>query len=174
MQFRLGIICLLFLCTQGPASEGQDFTSFIGTDACRSELRGNGTEFGLALDRKQRAFVEVRQLNGKPAAIVVQYAKDDDRCGKVRDIVAAPSPKDVFEFECIDHTDVKRVATGIHQGSPGAKRWKASKAWVVDFDKLRLLPTNDSVTWLNYDYSGPDDGSDMRMRAAARAERKTP
>lgn len=152
----------------------QEPSTFIGSDACRSELRGAGSEMNLALDRKQQAYLEMRELSGKPTLLLLQYANEGDRCGKVRDIATAPNPKDVFEFECIDRTSAKRVVIGVHQGPPGARSWKASKAWLIDFEKLKLVPTNDSVTCLNYDYSGPDDGSDIRSRAAARMNKKVP
>jgi len=174
MSFGLEVACLLWLCAQDSAKTDQDLNAFIGSDACRPELRGDGSEMNLALARKQEAYFEVRRLNGKPALLLIQYASEIDRCGKVRDIVVAPNPKDVFEFECIDHTDAKRVVVGVHQGPPGARSWKASKAWLVDFEKLKLAPTNDSVTCLNYDYSGPDDGSDIRSRAAARQRKRAP
>jgi hypothetical protein len=86
--------------------------------------------------------------------------------------VIAPKPEDVFEFECVDNTSAKRVVVGVHQGTLGARHWRASKAWIVNFEKLKLVPTNYSVTCLNYDYSGPDDGSDIRTRAAARQNKR--
>ena len=172
MSFGLELTCLLWLCTQNAAKMDQELSTFIGSDACRSELRGAGSVFGMALDRRQQAYLEIRELNGKPTLLLIQYASEGDRCGKVRDIVIAPNPKDIFEFECIDRTIAKRVVIGVHQGLPGAHSWKASKAWLIDFEKLKLAPTNDSVTCLNYDYSGPDDGSDIRSRAAARINKK--
>ena len=160
MALGLEIACGLWLCWQRAARPVHDYKSYIGSAACRPELRGNGAEFGLALDRKQRVYAEIRQLDGKPTLLVIQYADDVDRCGELRDIVSAPDPKDLF--------------IGIHQGPPGARRWKASMAWVIDFEKLKLNPTNDSVTCLNYSYAGADDGSDVRSRTASRARKPTP
>src|ERR1700674_257685 len=174
MSFGLELTCLLWLCTQSAAKMDQELSTFIGSDACRTELRGTGSIMNLALDRKQQAYFEVRKLDGKPTVLLIHYAKDSDRCGTVLDLVIEPNPKDVFEFECIDHTNAKSVVVGIHQGPPDARRWKASKAWLIDFEKLKLAPTNDSVTCLNYDYSGPDDGSDIRSRAAARVNKRLP
>jgi hypothetical protein len=172
MPLGLEFACLILLCGQEPEKPNQDLAAFIGSDACRTELQGSGAGFGMALDRNQRAFVETRQLNGKPTLLLIQYAKDGDRCGTLRDIVVAPDPKDVFELDCVDQTNAKHVVVGVHQGPEGARHWKASKSWVVDFEKLKLSPTNESVTCLNYDYSGGDDGSDIRTRAAARAKKK--
>lgn len=170
MAFGLEIASLLLFCAQGSAQFGQDLSTFIGSHGCRAELRGTGAGFGLALDRKQRSNLETRELGGKTTLLVIQYANDADHCGTIRDIVVARDSKDIFGFECIDHTNAGRVVIGIHQGNPGAARWKASRAWYVDFDKLKLIPTDDYVTCLNYDYSGPDDGSDIRTRAATRTK----
>lgn len=174
MSFGLELTCLLWMCTQSAAKMDQELSTFIGSDAYGTELRGTGSKMNLALDRKQEAYFEVRELNGKPTLLLIHYANDSDRCGTVLDIVIAPNPKDVFEFECIDHTNAKRVVVGVHQGPPDARRWKASKAWLIDFEKLKLVPTNNSATCLNYDYSGPDDGSDIRSRAAARVNKRLP
>jgi hypothetical protein len=152
----------------------RDVSAFVGSDACRAELTGHGPGFGLALDRRNRTSLEMRDLNGKPTLLLIQYKSDSDHCGTVRDIVVAPEVKDVFEFECIDRTDAKRIVVGVHQGIGGAREWKASKAWTIDFETLKLMPTKDAVVCLNYDYSGADDGTDIRSRAIARANRKNP
>lgn len=171
MTTILGLFCSLWLCTQGSAkAAGTD--TWIGTDACRAELRGEGANFGLALDRKKEAYVEVRNIGGKPTLLVIQYASEDDHCGVLRDMLVAPDPKDTFEFECTDHADPKRVVIGVHQGSPSASHWNATKAWLVDFVRLKLAPTRDRVSCVNYNYEGSDDKSDIKTRAAARANAK--
>ena len=174
MAFAMEFAFLLWLCGQGSARPASKPSAFIGSAACRVELRGTGGGYGGPLDRKQRTELEIRDLNGRPLLLLIQYANDRDRCGLVRDIVVAPDPKDVFELDCIDHTNPGRVVVGVHQGNPGALRWKASKAWYVDFRELKLMPTDDWVTCLNVDNSGADDGSDIRSRAAACAKKKCP
>jgi len=169
MATGLEIACLLWLCQQEQPKATQTAQTFVGSSGCRAELRGNGAEYGLALDRKQSAHAEVRDIRGKPTLLVIQYADDHDHCGIVKDIVVARNLKDIFDFECIDKADRKRPVIGIHPDGPFALRWKESKAWVIDFERLKLIPSNDSVTCLNYNYAGPDDGSDIKSRAAARA-----
>lgn len=102
--------------------------------------------------------------------MVLQYSDAKDSCGIVKDIVQAPDANDVFEFECVDQVDANRAVIGIHPDGPFAKKWKAFRAWIVDFEKLKLTPTTDRVTCINYNYAGADDGSDVRSRAAARAK----
>src|SRR3989442_15815267 len=109
MAFGFELACWLWLCTQEPAKTGQNLRALVGSDACRAELKGSGAEYGLALDRKQRADFDVREINGRPTLLLIQDANNSDHCGTVRDIVAAPSAKDAFEFECIDHADASRV-----------------------------------------------------------------
>ena len=175
MSFGLEIACWLWLCAQEQTKSPQDLSAFIGSDGCRAELRGTGAGFGSSLDRKQNAGAEIRKIDGKPTLLVIQYTGEKDRCGTVRDILVAPDPRDTFEFECTDHVDKKLAVIGVHHEETAyAPRWKASRAWVIDFEKLKLISTPHSVTCLNYDYSGPDDGSDIRTRAAARAHKKAP
>jgi hypothetical protein len=127
----------------------------------------------LALEKKSRTSLETRDINGKPTLLLIQYASASDKCGTIRDIVVAPDAKDTFEFECIDRNNPNRVVVGVHQGPAGARHWRASKAWMVDFEKLKLTQIGDSVICLNYDYSGPDDETDIRSRAEARMKNKT-
>jgi hypothetical protein len=170
MHLGLGFLCLLLSCSQADARQAPNFSAFIGSDACRSELVSTIPSFGVALDKSQKAFIETRQIDGRPTVLIIQYASDADRCGKLRDIVVASGPKDVFAFDCVDNSDPGRVVIGVHQGPKGSREWTAKKAWYIDFAKLRLTPTLDSVTCLNFDYSGADDSSDVRSRASARAK----
>lgn len=171
MPLGLEAVCLFLLCQQQPSKTQRNVASFVGSDSCRAELNGTGSEFGLALDRTQNAYAEVRKVNGTPTLLVIQYANDNDKCGTVRDIIVAPNPAYVFEFECIDLVNNNRVVIGVRAEKPAdARQWKALGAWVVDFEKLKLIPTSDPVTCINFDYSGQDDGSDVKTRSASRAK----
>ena len=172
MLFGLEFACLAMLCQMEQPNVAKGIETFVGLSGCKTELRGNGPEFGLALDRKQYAWADVRTIQGKPTLLILKNIDEKDHCGTVREIVAAPNPKDIFEFECMDNVDAKRVVIGVHRDGPFARRWKASKAWVVDFEKLKLTETTDAVTCLNYNYAGADDGSDVRTRAIDRAKAK--
>jgi hypothetical protein len=174
MHLGLEIACFVWLCQQAQSKPPQTWETLVGSSACRAELSGSGAEFGLALDRKQHTYAESRIIGGKPTLLVIQYADENDHCGTLNDIVIAPNPKDIFEFECIDNTNRKRAVIGVHPDGPFARLWKASKAWIIDFEKLKLIPTGDSVTCLNYNYAGSDNGSDIRSRVAARANKKSP
>ena len=174
MSLALEVVVLLWLSAQNTAKPTQKPSSFIGSDGCKVELLATDVGFSIDLDRKEGTRLETHELNGKPTLLLIQYANDDDRCGVVRDIAVAPDSKDVFQLDCIDQTNPGRVVVGVHQGNPGALRWKASKAWYVDFRELKLIPTNDSATCLNCNYAGSDDGSDLRSRAAAGAKKKCP
>lgn len=170
MPLGLEAVCMFILCQQEPSKVLRNQAVFIGSDSCRAELAGAGAEFSLALDRKQNAFAEVRKINGISTLLVIHYDNEKDKCGTVRDIVVAPNPAYVFEFECNDHVDKNRVVVGVRaEELADANHWKALNAWVVDFEKLKVFPTTDPVTCLNFDYSGQDDGSDVKTRAARRA-----
>lgn len=170
MSLGTELVCFALLC-QSPRPGRLE--NFIDSGGCREELRGQGTDFSLALDRKKDVFAEVRRIESKPTLLVLQYSDAKDSCGIVKDVVIAPDAKDVFEFECVDQLDANRVAVGIHPDGPFAQSWKASRAWIVDFQKLKLTPTRDPVTCINYSYAGADDGSDVRTRSAARAKQKS-
>ena len=169
MLLGLEAVCLFLLCQQELSKSNAP--NFVGSDSCRAELAGTGAEFGMALDRKQNAYVEVRQINGTPMLLVIQYAHEGDKCGTVRDIAISPDRADVFEFECVDHADKNRTVIGVRaEKSADTRNWKALHAWVVNFEKLSMSPTADPVTCLNFDYSGQDDGSDVRTRADSGAK----
>jgi hypothetical protein len=170
MLLGSGFACLFLLCHVAQAKTAE---SFVGSSGCRAELQSEGAQFGLALDGKQNVNAEVRKISGKPTMLVVQYSGEKDSCGTVKDIVVAPASKDVFEFECNDEADPRRVVIGTHPDGPFARSWKASKAWTVDFERLKLTPTSDPVTCINYSYAGSDDGSDVRTRSANRAKQKS-
>jgi hypothetical protein len=69
MSFGFEITCLLWLCAQDPSKANPDFTSFIGSDACRLELRGTDAGFGLALDRKRGVELETRRSERKAGTL---------------------------------------------------------------------------------------------------------
>jgi hypothetical protein len=170
MSLGFAALCILSHCLQLEKGGSPNLSSYIGSNACRAEVKSSGSEFGLALDRKQLAYLEVREINGAPTLLLVQYANSEDHCGTIRDIVVASNPKDLFEFECTDHVDAKKVVIGVHPNDTRVQQFHATKAWAINFGTLELVPTNDSVSCVNYNYAGSDDGSDIRSRAVARAK----
>jgi hypothetical protein len=83
MSCGLEVTCFLWLCTQDRVKSDQNLSALVGSDACRPELRGTGSTMNLALDRKQRAYLETRNLNRphsclsvmRTMAIIVEWSE---------------------------------------------------------------------------------------------------
>jgi hypothetical protein len=106
--------------------------------------------------------------------MIVQYAKQYDECGVVRDIVQARDNKVDLVFECVNPNSPSSVSVGTW--SDGFKRTSgpALEAWQIELKDLKFVPLTGLVNCISRSYSGSDDGSDLVKWAEQRPSKKRP
>ena len=106
-----------FLLTpfSAPLSTATDLHKYVAKSSCNAGLeRGSGSN-GIRLDKSQIARLEAQTSNGNKLLMIVQYAKQYDECGVVRDIVQARNNKVDFVFECVNTKSLPASLSGLGQ-----------------------------------------------------------
>ena len=103
--------------------------------------------------------------------MIVQYKKEWDDCGTVRDIIETKNTATSFLFECVDDKDPGAVVVGTWKTPKVSGR--SLQSWRVDLHNLRFVPIEHSLRFVPQKLAGNDDESDL-AGWAKRRPRKTP
>jgi hypothetical protein len=133
--------------------------TYVGKSSCSHGLQEKVGTYGIRLDKKQTARLEARTSEGKKILMIVQYQKEWDDCGTVRDIIQSADSNAFFEFECVDDKNPGAIAVGT---------WRTPKisgpsleSWRVELDGLKFVPITRPVRFIPHFGAGNDDGSDL-------------
>jgi hypothetical protein len=153
-------------------STAADFHQYVRKSSCSPGLERGVGGYGIRLDKSQITMLEARTSNGNKILMIVQYAKERDECGVVRDIVQARDDKVHFVFECVNPKSPSAVAVGTWPDGFSLTLGPALEAWQIELNALKFVPLIGRVTCTLRSYAGNDDGSDLVKRAKQRAAKK--
>jgi hypothetical protein len=142
---------------------------YIGQSSCTPELKNGVGSFGVRLDKKQIARLEAHAINGKKILVIVQYQKEWDECGVVKDIVEATHDDTDFIFECMDEKNPGAVVVGTWR-TPRIKD-RSLESWRIRLDGLTFVRTRRPLRYVPQTLEGNDDGSDLVDWARKRVSR---
>ncbi len=154
--------------------------NYVGLTLCSAELQSYRSRFGVRLDRKQRAYVEYREMPTARLVMIVVFQSVTDKCGTVRDVREFQYSHDGFDEECIEALHPENVVVGFfdqkfdenHPERGALFRGPAVKSWRIDLKNLKFSPTSGKVTCIVENRAGEDDGSDLAIWAHQRAMKK--
>jgi len=170
-ELRFGLVFTLLAIVIAGADDLR--SKYLGQSSCVSELQSH--RFNIRLDKKQNAYLATRQLNGRAVAMIVQYEKDKDECGVIRDIVQTQKADASFSVECVDPNSPNAVAVGTRQRNDRRLSGRAIEAWSVDLKDLRFVRISGPVTCSSWrSYAGSDQGEDLASWAEQRSAQGRP
>jgi hypothetical protein len=149
-----------------------DLRQYVGKSSCSLGLERGVGSYGIRLDKSQIARLEARTSNGNKILMIVQYTKESDECGIVRDIVRASNGTAHFVFECVNPKSPSSVAVGTWPDDFRRASAPALEAWRIELDGLQFEPLIGRVTCTSRNYAGNDNGSDLVKWAKQRAAKR--
>ena len=72
--------------------------AYVGKSSCSAGLQWGTGSYGIRLDKAQMARLEARSSSGKKLLMIVQYKKEWDDCGTVRDIIETKNTATSFRM----------------------------------------------------------------------------
>lgn len=161
---------LIFIVLGVTSANATDLRStYVGQSRCASDFEGDTGSYGIRLDKTQIARLEARTVRKNKLLMIVQYNKEWDKCGTVRDVVEATDNETSFIFECVDDRVPGNVVVGT---------WKTPKisgrsleAWRIDLRSLTFVRINDRLRFVPQHGPGNDDGRDLVDWARQRTKR---
>jgi hypothetical protein len=172
-KFCFGLVLCLIVATFARAVDLRE--AYVGKSSCVHGLQKGVGSFGIRLDKKQVARLEARTSEGRKILMIVQYQKEWDACGTVRDIIQSKAADAFFVFECVDDRNPAAVVVGTwrDQNVSGP----SLQSWRVELSELKFVPIAEPVRYVPQRLSGNDDGSDLagwaRQRGAKAHQRPT-
>ena len=156
VKFFLLALCLL-ATTLARAVDLRE--SYAGKNSCSQGLQRGVGSFGIRLDKKQIARLEARTSEGRKILMIVQYQKEWDDCGIVRDIIQSKDADAFFVFGCVDDRTPAAVVVGTwrNQNASGP----SLQSWRVELGGLKFVPIAGPVRYVPRRSTGNDDGSDL-------------
>ncbi len=168
-RFLFAFPLILFFA---PLSVATDFHQYAGNSSCSPGLERGVGSYGIRLDKSQIARLEARTSGGNKILMIVQYSKESDECGIVRDIIRAPDERVHFVFECVNPNSPSSVAVGTWPDDFRRTSGPALEAWQVELNPLKFVPLKARVGCISGNYGGNDDGSDLVKWAKQRAAKR--
>ncbi len=166
------LLAFLLILLFAPLSIAADFHQYVGKSSCSSGLERGVGSYGIRLDKRQLARLEGRTSNGNKILMIVQYAKEPDECGVVRDVIQAGNDRVHFVFECVNPKNFSSVAVGTWPNGFSRTSGPALEAWQVELNPLKFVPLTGRVGCTLRNYAGNDDGSDLVTWAKQRAKKR--
>jgi hypothetical protein len=157
---RIWVVMLFGVAVVSAACAEDLREKYIGKNTCGPELQKT-RGYAMRLDKTQAAYLDARVLDREKALMIIQYAKDGDKCGFVRDIVVSQNAKASFEFVCVECSDPSEVVIGTWSDDNNAASAQAIEAWRIDLAKLKFSPMSSRVTCFRETYHGYDEGEDL-------------
>ena len=169
---RIAVLLLVSSCVSMCVYAEDIRAKYAGRDSCTSELWGPVGNFGIRLDRSQRAYLAAHTVAGEKVLMIVQYAHDGDKCGVIKDVIAAAEAKSYFEFDCIDSTRPGTVVVGTWPDNNSGRTATALESWRVELETLTFARATSKVICTRRGGSSVDRGEDLVGRAKMRAAKK--
>lgn len=174
-QLRIGLSLMLCLVATTFVRATDLRQAYIGKSSCSQGLQERVGRHGIRLDKRQIARLEARTSEGRKILMIVQYQKEWDDCGTVRDIIQSADASRFFEFDCVDDKNPAAVVVGTWR-NPNISG-PALESWRVELDGLNFVPIAGPVRFVLRRSTGYDDGSDLagwaRQRGAKSHQRST-
>jgi hypothetical protein len=168
MSTKRRLLALLLILFFAPVSTASEIDEYVSKSSCSPGLERGVGSYGIRLDKSQIARLEARTGNGNKILMIVQYLKEDDECGLVRDIVQARNDKVHFVFECVNPKSSASVAVGTWRDGFKLTSGPALEAWQIELKDPKFVPLTGRVNCLPRSYSGNDGGSDLVKSAKQR------
>jgi hypothetical protein len=154
-------IFLFFLIAAVTAATAEDLQKiYVGKNTCGPELHKT-RGYGMRLDKSQNAYLSARIIDGENALMIIQYTKDGDSCGVVRDAIVSRDAKVSFEFLCVECSDPSAIVIGTWPDENNSPSSKAIEAWRINLKELIFSPISKQVTCFRETYHEYDDGEDI-------------
>ena len=142
--------------------------TYVGKSSCSVGLRWGVGSFGTRLDKKHIARLEARATEGGEILMIIQYQKERDDCGIVKDIIQSKDADAFFVFDCITARNPGAVVVGTWRdrnvSGPSLESWR------VELDGLKFVPIAGPVSYVPRRSTGNDDGSDLASWARQRSK----
>ena len=172
MSTKRHLFAFLLILFFARLSIATDLHQYEGKSSCSPGLERGVGSYGIRLEKSQIARLEARTSNGNKILMIVQYSKESDECGIVRDIIRTPNDKVHFVFECMNPKSPSSVAVGTWPDGFRLTSGPALEAWRIELDGLKFVPLTGPVTCISGNYAGNDDGGDLVKSARRRAAKK--
>jgi hypothetical protein len=156
-------IFLIFLFAAASTANADDLRSkYVGKDSCGPDLHGTH-RYGMRLDKTKNAYLSARTLGGEKVLMIIQYVKDGDSCGVVRDVIAMRNAKASFEFVCVECSDPSGVVIGTWPDDDKSTSASAIaiESWQINLGELTFSPISKQVRCFRETYHGVDEGEDL-------------
>jgi hypothetical protein len=145
--------------------------SFVGKNSCAPELKLATTRYGIRLDSSQNAYLMAYRLKAANILTIVQYEKDDQRCGVIRDVVQSRACDSSFIWECRSPKMRSEVIVGTWPAKHPSVTGPAVQAWRIKLKVLKFEEVQSHVNCEAGNYAGNDEGDSLvdwvRERAAS-------
>jgi hypothetical protein len=145
--------------------------SFVGKNSCAPELKLATTRYGMRLDSGQNAYLMAYRLKAANILAIVQYEKDDQNCGVIRDVVQSRDHDSSFVWECRSPSMRSDVIVGTWPAKHPSVTGPAVEAWRINLKTLKFEEVQAHVNCEAGNYAGNDEGDSLadwvRERAAS-------
>jgi hypothetical protein len=135
--------------------------SLIGKNSCATELKLATTRYGIRLDSSQNAYLMAYRLKAANILTIVQYGKDNQKCGVIRDVVQSRDHDSSFVWECRSPNMRSDVIVGTWPAKHRSVTGPAIEAWRINLRALRFDEVQAHVNCEAGNYAGPDEGDSL-------------
>jgi hypothetical protein len=144
---------------------------FLGKNSCAPEFKLATTRYGIRLDSRQNAHLMAYRLKAANILTIVQYEKDDQHCGVIRDVVQSRDHDSSFVWECRSPNMRSDVVVGTWPAKHPSVTGAAVETWRIDLKALKFEKVHAHVNCEAGNYAGNDEGDSLadwvRERAAS-------
>lgn len=175
MNFRISVVIFVMTLAAGGALAKTDELrqKYVGTSNCAAELQAASGFYSIRLDKTQKAYLIAYELKDRNILTIVQYEKDGDQCGTIRDVVQSRTPASSYVWECSHRVAPSDVVVGTWPANHPSVSGRATEAWRIDLKGLKFNPISDPVSCVVRGGTGSDDGLDLTDWAKKRAARSS-
>ena len=166
----LGLVVPLLLLVSLPSNASDLQQKYVAKSSCGPGLERAVGSFGIRLDKHQIARLEARTSGGKKILLIVQYQKEWDKCGTVRDVIQSADDDASFIFDCVDDQHPGTIVVGTWRTPKISGR--SLQSWRVNLDSLKCVPISQPLRFVPHFGAGEDDGSDLADWARKRMATK--
>jgi hypothetical protein len=165
------LLASTYLTSQVANDKREDVRSnFVGKDSCAPELNHVTTRYGIRLDSKQNAYLMAYRLKAANILTIVQYEKDDQNCGLIRDVVQSRDHHSSFVWDCRSRNMRSDVIVGTWPEKHPKVTGPPVEAWQINLKALKFEEVQAHVKCEAGNYAGNDEGGSLadwvRQRAA--------
>ena len=165
--------CALLASIVLPATINADDVraNFVGSNSCASELKLAATRYGIRLDSSQNAYLMAYRLKSANILAILQYEKNDQACGIIRDVAQSRDHDSSFIWECRSPRMRSDVVVGTWPAKHPSVTGPAVEAWRINLKALKFEPVRVPVNCEAGNYRGNDEKESLADWARERAAR---